>query len=257
MVLDKPSSDGNQVLDLHLTVSYGSKPKVLDAIDLSIGAGEILGLVGESGSGKSTLALAIFKLLDRTAARVQGQVLLNGRDLLSLSERKMREVRGSEVSLVLQSAATALNPVLRIGSHLREAWLAHGKYASEWKHAAAPLLERVCLPTSDEFFRRYPREISVGQAQRLLIAMALLHRPSLLVAHEPTSALDPVTHAEILTLIRELNRDLGLSVLLISHDLLSAASLCHRLAILRAGRILESGPRTASSPLRNTPTPAP
>lgn len=229
------------VLDTCLSVSYHNGKQVLSDVRLSIGHGEILGLVGESGSGKSTLALALFNLLDRSRARVTGQIQLNDRDLLNLPEKQMRRVRGSEIALVLQSAGTALNPVLRVGAHLKEAWLAHSNDASKWKQAAASLLERVCLPCDEEFFRRYPSQISVGQAQRLLIAMALLHRPSLLVADEPTSALDAITHAEILALIRELNRDLGLSVLLISHDLLSAASLCSRLAILREGQIVESG----------------
>ncbi len=229
------------VLDVCLSVAYQNRKQVLSDVRLTIGHGEILGLVGESGSGKSTLALALFDLLDRSRARVTGTILLNGRDLLRCSEKEMRRVRGSEIALVLQSAGTALNPMLRVGAHLREAWMAHSKGASEWKQAAVPLLERVCLPFDDEFLRRYPSEISVGQAQRLLIAMALLHRPTLLVADEPTSALDSITHAEILALIRELNRDLGLSVLLISHDLLSAASLCSRLAILKDGQIVESG----------------
>jgi ABC-type glutathione transport system ATPase component len=235
------NSASTPVLDTCLSVSYQKGKQVLSDVSLSFAHGEIVGLVGESGSGKSTLALALFNLLDRSRARVTGHIRLNGRDLLNLPEKQMRRVRGSEIALVLQSAGTALNPVLRIGAHLREAWLAHSSDASKWKQAAASLLERVCLPSDEEFFRRYPSQISVGQAQRLLIAMALLHRPSLLVADEPTSALDAITHAEILALIRELNRDLGLSVLLISHDLLSAASLCSRLAILRDGQIVESG----------------
>ena len=229
------------ILDVHLSVVYQSRQQILSDVRLSIGHGEILGLVGESGSGKSTLALALFNLLDRTRARVTGRILLNGRDLIGLAEKQMRSIRGSEIALVLQSAGTALNPMLRIGAHLKEAWSAHAKDASQWKSAAFPLLNRVCLPCDQEFLHRYPAQISVGQAQRLLIAMALIHNPSLLVADEPTSALDAITHAEILALIRELNRDLGLSVLLISHDLLSAASLCSRLAILREGRIVESG----------------
>ena len=235
------NSGSGAVLDVCLSVAYQNRKQVLSDVRLSIGRGEILGLVGESGSGKSTLALALFNLLDRNSARVTGCILLNGRDILNDSEKQVRRVRGSEISLVLQSAGTALNPMLRVGAHLREAWLAHSSETARWKTAVIPLLDRVCLPSDEEFFRRYPSQISVGQAQRLLIAMALLHRPSLLVADEPTSALDSITHAEILGLIRELNRDLGLSVLLISHDLLSTASLCSRLAILRNGQIVESG----------------
>lgn len=230
------------LLECDLIVSYGRNAPVLSAVNLRIERGEILALVGESGSGKSTLALALLRLLDSRRAAVSGSVMLNGRDLLALGEKEMRRVRGTEISLVLQSAATALNPMLRISSHFREAWRAHAPRGTDWRAAAMPLLERVCLPTTDDFLRRFPSEISIGQSQRLLIAMALLHRPALLIADEPTSALDPITHAETLKLIRQLNHDLNLSVLLISHDLLSAASLCSRLAILRCGQIVETGP---------------
>jgi ABC-type dipeptide/oligopeptide/nickel transport system ATPase component len=230
------------VLCASLSVSYGDGPRVLDQFALSINPGEIVALVGESGSGKSTLALALLRLLDEKKARMSGSIVLNGRDLMPLKEREMRSLRGNRLSLVLQSAGTALNPLLRIGTHFRETWKAHRKQgSSEFKHAAEVLLERVCLPSSEEFLRRYPREISIGQAQRVLIALALLHKPDLLIADEPTSALDAITHAEILRLFRDLNRDLGLAILLISHDLLSVASICSKLAILRHGTIVESG----------------
>jgi len=239
---DPPDSPARLVLSTRLFVSYRNGGRVLDNLQLSIAPGEMVGLVGESGSGKSTLALALLRLPDPAKVRIEGEIVLNGRDILPLKESAMRRLRGSEIALILQSAGTALNPLLRISSQLREAWAAHGREKSmTWQQAAFPLLERIRLPVTESFLRRYPREISIGQAQRVLLAMSLLHSPSLLVADEPTSAVDMITHAEILDLCRELNRDLGLAILWISHDLLSVASLCSRIAILREGRIVECG----------------
>jgi len=163
---------------------------------------------------------------------------------LALSERAMRELRGRRIALVLQSPLSALNPALRIGTQLKEAWRAHSGSGREACHRAiAEALASVSLHEGEAFLRRFPSEVSVGQAQRVLIAMAILHRPSLLIADEPTSALDAITQAEVLALFGSLNRKLGTAVLYISHDLLSVAALCHRIAILEAGEIVE----TASS----------
>jgi ABC-type dipeptide/oligopeptide/nickel transport system ATPase component len=173
---------------------------------------------------------------------VRGELRFQGRDLLRLSERQMRAVRGREIGLVLQSPLSSLNPSMTVGQQIREAWLAHGTAGGKPWHGLLELLETVNLPPDLQFLDRYPRQLSVGQAQRVLIAMAIVHRPALLVADEPTSALDTVTQAEILKLFARLNRQLGMSILYISHDLLSVASLCHRIAILRDGRMVESGP---------------
>ena len=157
------------------------------------------------------------------------------------SERQMRAVRGRKIGLVMQSPLSSLNPAMTIGDQLREAWRAHpGTGGPAWG-SLLELLDAVNLPPEAQFLDRYPRQISVGQAQRVLIAMAIVHRPALLVADEPTSALDTVTQAEIVKLFARLNRQLGMSILYISHDLLSVASLCHRIAILRHGRMVESG----------------
>ncbi len=228
-----------ELLTISLSVDYPGKPGVLREAQLSISSGEILGLVGTSGCGKSTLALAILKLLDTKAAKSRGVVEFLGRDLLKASEKEMRSIRGREIALVLQSPLSSLNPVLRIGTQLREAWYAHAERKSDWKHHARAALENVSLPSDDAFLRRFPGQLSIGQAQRTLIAMAILHRPKLLIADEPTSALDVITQAEVLKLFEDLNQRLNMSILYISHDLLSVAGICDRVAILSAGEVVE------------------
>lgn len=226
-----------------LWVDYPQKRDVLRGIDVEVRAGEILGFVGESGSGKSTLALAILGLLRHAGARVRGSVVLNGIDVLPYTERQMRDVRGRLISLVPQGASGALNPALRIGTQLREAWRAHSKESWAGEEARVKQLLSSCgLPSEDDFLRRFPAQISIGQAQRILIVMALLHSPSLLIADEATSALDVITQQEVLQLIGRINRERNMSVLFISHDLPSVAALCHRMAILHDGQIVESGP---------------
>ncbi|HTW67070.1 MAG TPA: ABC transporter ATP-binding protein [Bryobacteraceae bacterium] len=247
----------NSILRAQLSVDYPNKPGVLRDVHLEIGEGEIVGLAGESGSGKSSMALALMRLLDHKGATVRGEILFDGRDLLQLHPKEMRQIRGREIALVLQSPLASLNPALRIGAQIEEAWRAHvpGAAGKQWKEEALRLFERVSLPAEESFLRRYPRQISVGQAQRVLIAMAVLHRPRLVIADEPTSALDAITQSEILELFRSLNREMNMALLFISHDLLAVAALCSRIAILRRGEIIESGsteqmfrdPRTADT----------
>jgi ABC-type dipeptide/oligopeptide/nickel transport system ATPase component len=234
----------NPILQTRISVDYPNKPGVLRDVRLEIGEGEIVGLVGESGSGKSTIALALMRLLQHKGAAIQGEIRFAGRDLLQLRPKEMRQIRGREIALVLQSPLASLNPALRIGTQIEEAWRAHvsGADAKEWKTRALELFDRVSLPADESFLRRYPRQLSVGQAQRVLIAMAVLHRPRLVIADEPTSALDAVTQGEILDLFRRLNREMNMALLFISHDLLAVASLCSRIAILQRGQIIESGP---------------
>jgi ABC-type dipeptide/oligopeptide/nickel transport system ATPase component len=230
------------ILAAELSVDYPQKPGVLREAKLEVLPGEILGLVGQSGSGKSTMAMALLGLLDRTGAMVRGSVSLNGQNLIRASERQMRDLRGRVVSLIPQSPASALNPVLRIGTQLREAWVAHSTHP--WKDQLAvvrQLLVKAGLPGEEGFLRRFPNQISVGQAQRVMIVMALLHGPALLIADEPTSALDMITQGEICELIRSISAERGMGVLFISHDLLSVASICHRVAILHDGCVVECG----------------
>jgi ABC-type dipeptide/oligopeptide/nickel transport system ATPase component len=224
------------LLSARFSADYPNRPDVLKGLELEIDTGEIVGLVGESGSGKSTLALALLRLLEFRGGQARGELRFRDRNLLDLSQRQMRAVRGRLIGLVLQSPLSALNPAMRIGRQMLESWRAHRDGNPDLLEA----LDAVNLPPENSFLERYPSELSVGQAQRVLIAMAILHRPALLIADEPTSALDAVTQSEILNLLSRLNRQMGMAVLYISHDLLSVASFCHRIAILRHGQIVET-----------------
>ena len=235
-------TESSPLLQVRVSVDYPSKPGVLQNISLDVEPGEILGLVGESGSGKSTIALAILGLLPLKGGTVRGQISFRGQDLLSKRDRELRVLRGRDVSIVLQSPLTSLNPVLRIGTQLKEAWHSHANgSAAVCLEAIRAALTSVRLPSDKDFLKRRPSQLSLGQAQRVIIAMAILHRPSLLIADEPTSALDTITQAEIIKLLARLNRELNMAILYISHDLLSLANLCHRVAILYEGQIVESG----------------
>ncbi len=230
------------LLAARVSVRYGDKPAVLRDVTLEIRRGEVIGLVGQSGSGKSTLAMAILGLLERKRARAHGTIEFEGCDLLKLRERELRGFRGRKIALVLQSPLSSLNPALKIRTQLKEAWRAHAARASgDCEAAIRAALQSVSLPASDEFLRKYPSQMSVGQAQRVLIAMAVMHRPALLIADEATSALDVITQSEILALFRALNRNSGMAILYISHDLASVAGICDRIAILHEGQIVESG----------------
>jgi ABC-type dipeptide/oligopeptide/nickel transport system ATPase component len=210
---------------------------------ITIQRGEILGLAGQSGAGKSTMGLAILGLHRFRQVTVSGYMNFRGRELLDLPEPQWRSLRGREIAFVPQSPLASLNPVLTVGAQLNEAWRAHGRGAlTAWRQSLRALLEHVCLPPDERFLALYPRQLSVGLAQRVLIAMALIHHPALIVADEPTSALDMITQAEILNLFRRVNREFGAAILYISHDLASMASLAHRIAILERGSIVEDGP---------------
>jgi ABC-type dipeptide/oligopeptide/nickel transport system ATPase component len=230
------------LLSARISVRYGSKPPVLRDVELQIERGEVVGLVGQSGSGKSTLAMAILGLLDRQRAQVDGAIEFEACDLLRLRERQLRGLRGRKIALVLQSPILSLNPALKIRTQLKEAWHAHSSGpGADCDTAIREALTSVSLPWDDEFLRKYSSQMSVGQAQRVLIAMAVMHRPALLIADEATSALDVITQSEILGLFRDLNRSTGMSILYISHDLPSVAGICDRIAILHEGEIVETG----------------
>jgi ABC-type glutathione transport system ATPase component len=227
------------LLEVDLTADYPGRARVLDGVRFAVRRGEIAGLIGPSGSGKSTVALAVMRLLELRGGAVRGSIRFEGRELMDCRAGELRRIRGKEMALVLQSPIAALNPALRIETQLKEAWRAHE--AAPWRSArdsALALLARMGLPADGEFVRRYPRQLSVGQAQRVAIAMAVLHRPKLLIADEPTSALDPESRGGILDLFEQLNRELGVSILYVSHDLASVGRLCDSVGVIEGGRLV-------------------
>jgi ABC-type glutathione transport system ATPase component len=245
---------GEPLLRVNLEASYCGKP-ALRAIRFELERGEVLGLVGASGAGKSTLVLSLLGLLPWRGGRLEGEVVLEGDNLLALSERRLRALRGRRIALIPQSPMSALNPALSLESHFHEAWTAHQKgKRSELAARVEELLSEVQLPAEAQFLHRRPSQISVGQAQRVLIALALLHRPALIVADEPTSALDPVTQAQIVDLLRRLNRRHSMTLLYVSHDLLSVLQLSDRVAVLDAGTIAECLPVSQLSEARHEAT---
>ncbi len=228
------------VLRVALDAGYGSRT-VLRDLRFDLRAGEALGFVGASGAGKSTLALALLGLLPWRGGWARGEVLLDGQNLLALKEREARQVRGRHIALVPQSPMSALNSAVSLRRHFEEAWRAHEPSGGRGKLNARllSLLQQVQLPLEEAFLDRKPGTISVGQAQRALIALALLHRPAVVLADEPTSALDSVTNVEILKLLLQTCAETGTALLYISHDLISVLQRCHGLAVLDGGSIAE------------------
>ena len=226
----------SNALEFHISARYGKTP-VLHDVAGTIAPGEIVALVGLSGSGKSTLALALLRLLHYRGGEVTGSIKVAGTELTGLSERGMRGVRGKLMGYVPQSPGTALNERLRVRTLLQETWAAHATGPGSFR----TLLESVQLPADQAFLDKRAGELSTGQGQRLLIALGIMHKPAVLLADEPTSALDVITQAAVLKLFAELNQKNGTAMLFISHDLLSVASISHRVDILHQGRIVESG----------------
>ena len=230
----------------HLTTAFDTpQGRLLPVDDVSfvVRRGETLGLVGESGSGKTVTALSIMRLVQPPGRTMGGRVLLDGRDLLALSEREMRRVRGAEISLVFQEPMTALNPVFSIGDQVAESLVVHHRASGPEAHRrAVELLESVRIPEPQRRARDYPHQLSGGMRQRVLIAIALACRPSLVIADEPTASLDVTIQAQILDLLREMRERCELSLLLITHDLGVIAGMADRVAIMYAGRIVEMGP---------------
>ncbi len=232
------------VRDLTAVFDVPSGPAIaVDGVNFEIAAGETLGLVGESGSGKSVTALSIVRLLRAPGRVAGGQVLFNGRDLRTLSERQMRAVRGAEIGFVFQEPMTALDPVYTIGDQIGEALRVHGlARGREVSARAIELLEAVRIPDAANRVNDYPHQLSGGMRQRVVVAIAIACRPALLIADEPTTALDVTIQAEILDLLREMRQRLGLAMLLITHDLGVVAETADRIAVMYAGRIVEEGP---------------
>jgi peptide/nickel transport system ATP-binding protein/oligopeptide transport system ATP-binding protein len=228
--------------DLRTTFRIGGRDvAIVDGIELSVRAGEIVGLVGESGSGKSMTLRSILRLI-RPPGRVTGQVMWRGRDLLSLSERQMRAVRGQEIGMIFQEPMTALNPVLTVGSQILENLRAHGTLDGAARHKRAiELLDLVGIPAPAQRLGNYPHQFSGGMRQRAMIAIALASSPKLLLADEPTTALDVTIQDQILKLLLRLRETLGMAVILVTHDLGVVAQSCDRVAVMYAGRIAERG----------------
>ena len=230
----------------HLTVAFEGARAPLTAVDdvsLQIAAGETLGLVGESGSGKSVTAFAILRLLQAPGRVTGGRIFFDGRDLLALPEPEMRAIRGARISLIFQEPMTALNPVMRIGDQIAEALTVHGlaDRAAAWTQAAE-LLDAVHIPDARRRVRDYPHQLSGGMRQRVMIAIALACRPPLVIADEPTTALDVTIQAQVLDLLCELRSRYNLALLLITHDFGVIAEMADRVAVMHRGRLVEEGP---------------
>jgi peptide/nickel transport system ATP-binding protein len=228
--------------------------RAVENVNLDIHPGEVLGLVGESGCGKSVTGLSVLRLLPVPPAKiVNGEILFDGRNLLELTEEEMEKVRGNDIAMIFQEPMTSLNPVFTIGDQIIEAILLHqGLDKGEARKRAIALLDRVRIPSPETRIDAYPHQLSGGMRQRVMIAMALSCQPKLLIADEPTTALDVTIQAEVLRLLREIQRDMGMSVLLITHDLGVVAETADRVAVMYAGRIMEYGPiETIFSNVRN------
>ena len=232
------------LLDIQdLEIAFPGGEPVVRGVSLAVGRGEIVGLVGESGSGKTMTSLAVLGLVPPPGRVTGGRILLEEQDLLTLPNRELRKVRGGRIAMVFQEPATAFNPVYTIGFQIAEAVRTHPRNhrvsRREALDEAARLLDRVALADARRRLGDYPHQLSGGQRQRAMIAMALAGGPDLLLADEPTTALDVTLQAQILELLEEIRRDLGLAVLLITHDLGVVAETCDRVVVMRHGRVVE------------------
>ena len=229
----------------HLSVVFGSGLQAVAAVknvSFEIAPGETLGLVGESGSGKSVTAFAILQLLQSRGRVTEGHVLFEGRDLLGLPEREMRQIRGARISLIFQEPMTALNPVMRVGDQIAEALTVHGHSRQAAMRRAVELLNAVQIPQAPQRARDYPHQLSGGMRQRVMIAVALACHPALIIADEPTTALDVTIQAQVLDLLRELRASFNLALLLITHDFGVIAEMADRVAVMYRGSLVEQGP---------------
>lgn len=230
-------------LSIHFVTEDGVI-RAVENVSFEIFPGEIMGLVGESGCGKSVTGLSLLKLIPIPPGRiVNGEIFFNGKNLLNLNEKEMEKVRGNDISMVFQEPMTSLNPVFTIGDQIMEAILLHqGLDKKEARKRAIEMLDRVKIPSPEKRIDSYPHQLSGGMRQRAMIAMALSCQPKLLIADEPTTALDVTIQAQVLHLLKEIQREMGMAVLLITHDLGVIAEIADRVAVMYAGRIFEYGP---------------
>jgi oligopeptide/dipeptide ABC transporter ATP-binding protein len=217
--------------------------KAVDGVSFVVAEQETLGIVGESGCGKSVTALSILRLIPDPPGRIEGgNVEFQGRDLLDLSEKEMRRIRGNEIAMIFQEPMTSLNPVYTVGEQISEVLRLHrGMTRAEAEERAVEMLRRVRIPDPEQRVEEYPHQLSGGQRQRVMIAMALACDPALLIADEPTTALDVTVQAQILDLLRELQNEFGMAIMLITHDLGVIAEMAHRVVVMYAGVVVESG----------------
>jgi len=231
-----------------LRVTFGGRDRAdvraVDGVSFSVDAGQTIGLVGESGCGKSVTSLAIMGLLPSTGVRVAGSVSFDGQELLTMTTDEMRDIRGRDITMVFQDPMTSLNPVITIGLQVTEVLSRHrGMDKSDARAEAASLLRRVGIPDPDRRLKDYPHQLSGGMRQRALIAMALACQPRVMIADEPTTALDVTIQAQILDLLKQLTEETGAALIMITHDLGVVAGLCDRVNVMYSGRIVESAPR--------------
>jgi oligopeptide/dipeptide ABC transporter ATP-binding protein len=230
-----------------LSVAFNTEQgrvRVVEDVSFQLGAGETLGLVGESGCGKSVTAQTIMRLLPNPPSRIEsGRIIFEGEDLVGLAESRMRRIRGERIGMVFQEPMTSLNPTQRIGRQIAEVLSLHrGLGYSDAKALVVSTLKKVGIGNAERRLEQYPHELSGGLRQRVMVAMAIVCGPKLLIADEPTTALDVTIQAQIMELLQALQRDLGLSILLITHDLGIVAEICRTMVVMYAGRIVESGP---------------
>lgn len=233
---------GDSLLKVEKLTTRIGKTDVVDGVSFDMAAGEIMALVGESGSGKSLTALSVMQLLPVAAQTRTGAIVMDGRDLLTLSERQMRALRGSTLSMIFQEPVASLNPLMRVGAQVAESLVVHGKASrGEAAQKAVEMLRRVGIPDAGTRAGQYPSELSGGMCQRVMIASALIAEPALLIADEPTTALDVTIQAQILKTMKTLRSEIGTAILLITHDMGVVADIADRMCVMYGGRIMESG----------------
>ncbi len=233
-----------QVEDLH-TNFFTSRGvvKAVDGVSFHVESGETLGVVGESGCGKTITALSILRLVPEPGRIVSGRILFRGRDVTKMEDDEIRDFRGNDVAMIFQDPMTSLNPVTKVGFQIEEAMTAHTRFNGEQAKARViELLKRVRVPAAESRVKDYPHQFSGGMRQRAMIAMGLSNEPALLIADEPTTALDVTVQAQIIQLMKQLNRELGTAMMLITHNMALIAALCSRVVVMYAGRIVEEGP---------------
>ena len=235
-----------QVKNLHVSfTTYGGEVKAVRGVSFDLHKGETLAIVGESGCGKSVTSQSIMRLIPEPPGRItQGSVLFKGKDLTKVSEPEMRKIRGADISMIFQDPMTALNPTLTVGDQIMEGIIQHKKVSkAEAKKQAVDMLNLVGIPSPTERLKQYPHQFSGGMRQRIVIAMALVCQPEVLIADEPTTALDVTIQAQILNLFKDIQKKTGVSIIIITHDLGVVAQVADRVAVMYAGKIVESGNR--------------